>query len=103
MDKDTSTLIHKIRELESLFRSYGIDHWADWLTEDLELISAGDLEGISHLLSAYGGMGSMSDVFITSKAGDPIDEKDTSRVNSRVNSLMSNIYTLATQILKDHR
>jgi hypothetical protein len=102
MDRNTRRLVQKIRELESLFRAYGIDHWADWLAEDSELISTGDLEGISHLLSAYGGMGSMADVYITSKAGHPIDDKDAPKVNSSLAALRSRIFKLATQIIKEH-
>jgi hypothetical protein len=98
MDRETTLLVHKIRELESLFRSYAIDHWADWLEQVARLISSDDLEGIDHLLSAYGGMGSMSDVFISRQAGDPVEARDTSRVNSEVRALRSSIYELATSI-----
>jgi len=43
-------------------------------------------------------MGSMSDVFISRQAGDSIDDKDTSRVNSEVRALRSSIYELAITI-----
>ena len=98
MDKQTTLLLHKIRQLESMFRSYGVDDWADWLDQDAKSISSGFPEGIDHLLSAYGGMGSMSDVFISAQAGHPIKHRDTSRVNAEVSALRSSIYDLATAI-----
>ena len=99
MDEQTTQLVRQTRQLVSVFRSYGINEWAEWLDRDADLIEAGNLEaGIEHLLSAYGGMGSMSDVFISRQAGDSIDDKDTSRVNSEVRALRSSIYELAITI-----
>ena len=98
MDKQTTLLLHKIRQLESMFRSYGVDDWADWLDQDAKSIFSGCPEGIDHLLSVYGGMGSMSDVFISAQAGHPIKHRDTSRVNAEVSALRSSIYDLATAI-----
>jgi hypothetical protein len=43
-------------------------HWAEWLEKDRKLIEAEDFYGIEHLLSAFGGMGSFSDVAVQPSA-----------------------------------
>jgi hypothetical protein len=43
-------------------RTLGYERWANWLQRDRELIEAGDLFGVTHLLSAFGGMGSINDL-----------------------------------------
>jgi hypothetical protein len=44
-----------------LLRDSGPEHWATWLEKDARLIRQKDLYGVEHVLSAYGGMGSLND------------------------------------------
>lgn len=103
MESDTSKLINLLVELEELFRSNGVNHWADWLKKDIDLISSGDFEGVSHLLSAYGGMGSITDVYITPEAGYLITDAEVAQLNDRLSNLMSEIFSFATKIHREYR
>jgi hypothetical protein len=103
MDSDTSKLLNLLVELEELFRASGVDHWADWLKKDIDLISRGDFAGVSHLLSAYGGMGSMTDVYITPEAGYSITDEEVSQLNYRLSNLMSEIFSFATKMQREYR
>lgn len=49
-----------------LLGSCGQTHWRDWVAKDLQ---EWDAKGsVSHHLSAYGGMGSLNDVYLTAEA-----------------------------------
>ncbi len=99
MDRDTALLLEQVRKLESILRAAGVEHWADWLAEDARRITAGDLNGIRHLLSGFGGMGSLSDVYFSDHPGCAENE-DLNDLNERVDALRSDIYELATRILR---
>jgi hypothetical protein len=70
---------------------------------DVRRLSEGDLSGITHLLSAYGGMGSLSDVVITDDTGDSRAQEKVARINDHIDALRSSIYTLAKRIIKMRR
>lgn len=49
-------------ELTALLRSSDETQWSAWLEKDRRLIANGDFCWVEHLLCAFGGMGSFSDV-----------------------------------------
>ena len=98
MANKTEKLIGLLEETIELLRSYGVNPWADWLSRDVEYLKDKDLYGIEHLLSAYGGMGSFTDVFICPENGHNIQKSDVEKVNQRLNNLQNEIYLLAKQI-----
>jgi hypothetical protein len=98
MANKTEKLISLLEDAIALLRFHGVNHWADWLSHDVEYLRDGDLYGIEHLLSAYGGMGSFTDVFICPENGHNIQKSDVERVNQRLNNLQHEIYQLAKQI-----
>jgi hypothetical protein len=81
--------------LGELLRRYGEHHWAEWVIRDRQRIQDGDAYGIEHLLSAYGGMGSLNDVVIDPRNGHRIAEQDLSAANERLRQLSSRTYTAA--------
>ena len=91
-------LLSSAEALSELLRSYGRQHWADWLAQDREHIQRGDAYGIDHLLRAYGGMGSLNDVLIHPVNGDDIALKDVDAVNARIRELRSRVYDAARRI-----
>jgi len=101
VDPQLAKLIRETRRLAALFASYGIDDWAISLHSDASLMEAGKLaDGINHLLSSFGGMGSITDVFICPEAGHPILPKDVTRVNREADALSTSIYNAATALRK---
>ncbi|CAG4891988.1 DUF6966 domain-containing protein [Paraburkholderia gardini] len=94
MPSEIDVLAHMLDQAEALLRSYGQVRWAEWLAKDARLIRSLDGYGIEHLLSAYGGMGSLNDVVLQrSNIGTEllIPEGD----NERFDELRGEIYALA--------
>ncbi len=89
--------------LGELLRWYGEQHWAEWVIRDRQRIQDGDAYGIEHLLSAYGGMGSLNDVVIDPRNGHRIAEQDINAANERLRQLSSRTYTAAMRLKADQR
>lgn len=84
--------------LGELLRRYGEMHWAEWVIRDRQRIQDGEAYGAEHLLSAYGGMGSLNDVVIDPRNGHRIAEEDISAANERLRQLSSRTYTAAMRL-----
>jgi hypothetical protein len=63
-----------------------------------QLIVDGDVNGLSHILRAYGGMGSLNDLVIHPLNGHDLPAQDIEGVNSRLSVLRSRLYGAATQL-----
>lgn len=98
MEDKIQQLINLLEDAVQLLQSHGINHWADWLSEDITDLKKNDLRGIEHLLSAYGGMGSLNDVVIWPENGDKIQKSEVQKVNKHLSELRTAIYVLAKQI-----
>src|SRR5258708_18961773 len=97
MPSEIDALAHMLDEAEALLRPYGQVRWAEWLAKDARLIRSLDGYGIDHLLSAYGGMGSVNDVVLQRSNGRVrvlLDVGD----NERFDKLRSEIYDLARRL-----
>jgi hypothetical protein len=64
MHPDIELLVLKLREAEQLLRDHNQRQWADWLAKDAHRIHQLDFYGVEHLLSAFGGMGSLNDLVL---------------------------------------
>ncbi|MFB9237195.1 DUF6966 domain-containing protein [Plantactinospora siamensis] len=82
-------LLAALTAAENRLRQLGDDHWADWLGRDRVRLAQGDGHGLEHLTQAFGGMGSINDVY-------PPDDAD-------VGAALADIYGLAAQLLADRR
>jgi hypothetical protein len=96
-------LLAAVSALGELLRRYGEQRWAEWVIRDRQRIRDGDAYGIEHLLSAYGGMGSLNDVVIDPRNGHRIAEQDISAANERLRQLRSRTYTAAWRLKLDLR
>ncbi len=56
-----------------LLRELDHGHWADWMGESAARLRHDDASGVSYLRSAYGGMGSFSDILAELVGGKPDD------------------------------
>lgn len=90
-----------LEEAESLLRKHGIAHWADWLKKDAHFLRNLDFYGIEHLLSAFGGMGSLNDLGLAEPSKDNRNVLVASVDDSRFQSLLNDIYTLATKLSRE--
>jgi hypothetical protein len=75
-------------------------HWTFHLRGDLERLEEGDLSAVEHLLSAYGGMGSLNDLYICAENEHAISIADRESVNTRLRNLTSEMWRLAKSITK---
>lgn len=94
-------LIAALDEAVTLLRAYGVEGWAAWLEDDRRRIAEGDHDGLDHLLSAFGGMGSLNDVELHWWRDDRHDEvvrDDVLRDDDRLNELRTRIYTDAVAL-----
>jgi hypothetical protein len=62
MHPEIQELVELLNATKLLLAKYGETQWSEWLAKDSLLIENLDLHGVEHLLSAYGGMGSINDL-----------------------------------------
>lgn len=89
-------LVNRLDRAAKLLRSHGVDFWADWLEGDLARLVWNHPTAIPHLRSAFGGMGSLTDVSIDPRNGHRIAPDDVERVNGRLQRLTAQIYMLVS-------
>jgi hypothetical protein len=84
-DERFNRLVADLDTLHQWLAERGVSPWADWLESSRRQIMAHDGNGLSHLLRAYGGMGSFNDLQLS---------RAMQRVRTR-------IYSDATALLAD--
>jgi hypothetical protein len=65
-DERYTRLVADLGTLHDFLERVGIASWAQWLGSSLQQIAAHDGNGLAHLLRAYGGMGSFTDLELPS-------------------------------------
>ena len=93
MGPKTTELVTQLDELDAVLRELDHEHWANWVAESARRLRGGDFSGITHLLDAYGGMGSLNDILPQTSTGD--DRIDRAR------RLRSDAWRLADEIRKE--
>jgi hypothetical protein len=98
MHPEIQELVELLNATKLLLAKYGETQWSEWLAKDSLLIENLDLHGVEHLLSAYGGMGSINDVLIHPANGHKIQEADVAKVNDELRSLLSKVIALSKKL-----
>jgi hypothetical protein len=98
LKQKTQQLIAILEQIENLSVIHGEQHWSAWITRDIMAIRKYDAQGIGHLLSAYGGMGSFNDLRLCAANGHRIGESEAIEVNDTLSALRSKAYTLAKEM-----
>lgn len=101
MHPDIHSLVTLLEEAEALLRKHGVFRWAAWLEKDARLIRELDFYGVQHLLSAFGGMGSLNDLGLAHPSKENPNALVTSDDDARFQSLLSEIHALATKLSKE--
>lgn len=101
MHPEIAALVAMLQEAAALFRKHEIAHWAAWLEKDALLIQKSDFYGVQHLLSAYGGMGSLNDIGLAE-----VDPKKPGLLrihpdDARLQELLPEIYSAAQKIQRE--
>ena len=103
MHPEVVSLLSLLEEAASLLRKHKVDHWANWLERDAQLIRGLDFYGVEHLLSAFGGMGSLNDLALAQPSAENPAILASSPDDSRFQSLLGQIHMLATKLARDER
>jgi hypothetical protein len=93
-----AVLLAALDEVIAILQAHGVDHWVGWLAADRQRLVDGDLDALSHLLQAFGGMGSLNDLVL-----DPTDRTASSsgiddRDDNRLDGLRSLIFATALSV-----
>ncbi len=91
----TTKLIDVLDELAPILRDLDCEHWSEWVAESAQRLRRDDFSGVTHLLSACGGMGSFNDVLPALVA-----EQSDARTE-RARRLRSEAWRLAEGIRRD--
>lgn len=100
---DLAKLAELLDEAEALLRQHQIQHWADWLARDAQLIRNKDFYGIEHLRSAFGGMGSLNDLNLAVRHPDNPELLISSPEDERFQSLLNQIRALSGTLYDEER
>ncbi|MEL3922040.1 hypothetical protein V1481_01605 [Aeromonas enteropelogenes] len=90
-----------MNEAIELLQSVKEKHWSTWLAHDAALIEKRDLRGIEHLLSAFGGMGSLNDLVIHPINGHEVQDFAIDKANRKLQKILGEIWSLAKQLYND--
>jgi hypothetical protein len=91
-------LVELLKQLAVFLARYSRAHWVSWIERDIHLLENYDPEGIEHFLSAFGGMGSLNDVYFSPQNGDAIESGDIEEQNGTFQSLLSECWQLARDL-----
>jgi len=91
-----------LADLAGLLREVDEVHWASWLEIDRTRIAVGDAYGLTHLLAAFGGMGSLNDLTVHPVNGHAIAEGEVEGVNARLSTFREAVFRDATAIQRAH-
>ncbi len=92
-------LLRSIAELIQLLETVGEERWAEWLRSDLQRLTTGDAHALRHVLSAFGGMGSLSGLMIHPLNGHGVDEDEAVQLNKRLGQLRGEVHRLTRDCL----
>lgn len=101
MGPKTARLIELLEAASALLRACGEAHWSAWLEKDLARLRRGDFSGVEHFLSAFGGMGSLSDLVLHPENGDRLSYAEVKDVNARLHQLLTEAWALAQDLRRE--
>lgn len=92
-----SPLIADLDEAIDLLQAACETHWQKWLRNSRDQIALGDLEGLDHLLNAFGGMGSFNDLVLSqpNAAGTPYELR---RADGRLWDLRESLWRKSSEL-----
>lgn len=98
----TRQLVNMLYSVAASLEARGENHWSRWLRGDAGRLRGGDFSGITHFLDAFGGMGSLNDLYICPTNGHHIAEAEVCDFNARLSSAISEAWSLAKAIQRGH-
>jgi hypothetical protein len=81
-----------------LYHRFQVTPWEQWLRTARTEIAAGDAHGLTYMLSAYGGMGSLRDLYIQGP-GHPVTDAEWGPATDLHEEIVSAIHADATALI----
>jgi hypothetical protein len=94
-------LLRTLNELVALLRRYDEIFWAERMESDRAKMERGDAFGLRHLLSAFGGMGSLNDLLIQPLNGHRVGEAEVRSINEQLRLLTSAVWSDADAMVRE--
>jgi hypothetical protein len=88
-------LVTSLAQAVQRLRALNQERWANRLQRDAKLIEAGDFRGVTHLLSAFGRMGSINDLIFPAENGAEL-KRDV-----ELDMLLNQIYSVADDLRRE--
>ena len=101
MHAEIAELARSVEEASRLLLARGEQHWGEWLRSDAERIRSLDLYGVEHFLSAFGSMGSISDLVLHPSQSHSINVAETIGANAKLRELPESIYVQAERLKRE--
>ncbi len=101
LDNIRTGLLEDLASAVECLERCGEEQWAVWLARDAERIRDGHVEGLDHLIRAFGGMGSINDLWLSPINGHSIREEDAQQANEVLHALLMRIRRSAKLLLDD--
>lgn len=101
MHPEVEELANLIQEASALLLTHGEKSWGDWLRIDARRVRSLDFYGVEHMLSAFGGMGSINDLVLSPMNGHSIEENEVANANEKFQNLLGRIYEAAKKLAKE--
>jgi HAD superfamily hydrolase (TIGR01509 family) len=91
-------LLENLASVCDILRRIESDLWLEWMELDALRIDSGDPLGLTHLLSAFGGMGSFNDLVIDPRNGHPVSEVEANRLDEQLCIMRAFIWSDAVEL-----
>ena len=99
--------LHTLKLIDGLLRKHGEHHWSGRLSEMAPKLrrahGSGDrdllLDAMHEILTCFGGMGSLSDIYLSPQNGHKIKDKEVEAVNARLGALRTQLFLSARQTI----
>lgn len=98
VDDRLAQLTVALDELVVLLRDHGETHWSRWAERCRSELARFDAVALDHLLGAYGGMGSFSDLIILAVNGHDVRPEEEAAVNDRLDALRRQVHEQASAL-----
>jgi hypothetical protein len=95
MDPTVIRLADALDELAEFLAGHSEPAWADWVAKDAARLRQGDGSGVTHFLSAFGGMGSLNDLAFDPINGNAASAAEGAELQERFELLCANARELA--------
>ncbi len=82
-----------------LLLTEGESWWAAWLADNRDRLIKGDTQALEHLLSAFGGMGSLNDLFIARASRHRVPTDQDAATDALLNDMRNQIWSVANKLL----